>query len=114
MGISWPITVLLTPFGFILHYYYVSSINTANHAIRPILTPTAMLHTSDGKTVNVSPKPPTGTIRASHVQSSAYYSWKDHELCLISLTISLILWLGLLFTRPHKEDRFLYPSYPLI
>lgn len=34
----------------------------------------------------------------------------------ISLTmqISGALWLGVLFARPHKEERFMYPAYPLL
>ena len=31
-----------------------------------------------------------------------------------TLAISTLLWLGMLFSRPHKEERFLYPAYPLI
>jgi hypothetical protein len=33
---------------------------------------------------------------------------------LLTMYIVLILWLGLLCTRPHKEERFLYPIYPLM
>lgn len=38
----------------------------------------------------------------------------SNQLDKLSMFISLIIWLGILFTRPHKEERFLYPSYPLI
>ena len=30
------------------------------------------------------------------------------------LSISMYLWMIVFFTRPHKEERFLYPIYPLI
>mmetsp|Transcript_2333 Transcript_2333/g.3677 ORF Transcript_2333/g.3677 Transcript_2333/m.3677 type:complete len:612 (-) Transcript_2333:129-1964(-) len=30
------------------------------------------------------------------------------------LLVQLTLWLGVLFYRPHKEERFLYPIYPLL
>ena len=27
---------------------------------------------------------------------------------------TMMLWLGIFMTRPHKEERFLYPIYPLL
>jgi hypothetical protein len=30
------------------------------------------------------------------------------------MAASCLLWLALLFSRPHKEERFLYPAFPLI
>jgi len=30
------------------------------------------------------------------------------------LAVSTALWLALLFSRPHKEERFMYPIYPLL
>ncbi len=33
---------------------------------------------------------------------------------LFAMFVSLGLWLGIMFSRPHKEERFLYPIYPLI
>lgn len=32
----------------------------------------------------------------------------------ITLYSCVLLWLGILFSRPHKEERFLYPIYPLL
>lgn len=41
--------------------------------------------------------------------------WRsDGFLCLVALWLSGASWLGLLFSRPHKEDRFLYPAYPVV
>ena len=31
-----------------------------------------------------------------------------------TIAASTLLWLGILFSRPHKEERFLYPVYPLV
>lgn len=45
-------------------------------------------------------------------QKSAAEEW----CCTRRLTLmaSACLWLAVLFTRPHKEERFLYPVYPLL
>lgn len=33
---------------------------------------------------------------------------------MMTMYVSAALWLGVLFSRPHKEERFLYPVYPLL
>ena len=46
--------------------------------------------------------------------SAAPVDQTDGINCLIAIWFSGAMWLGLLFSRPHKEDRFLYPAYPAI
>ena len=36
------------------------------------------------------------------------------HLNLFVLTLPMYAWLGVLFPRPHKEERFLFPAYPII
>ena len=38
----------------------------------------------------------------------------DANTCVVVIWSSALLWLGVLFSRPHKEDRFMYPVYPLV
>lgn len=38
----------------------------------------------------------------------------DSEVRGAVLCAPAIIWLGLLFRRPHKEERFMYPIYPLL
>jgi hypothetical protein len=33
---------------------------------------------------------------------------------MLTIYVACALWLGVLFSRPHKEERFLYPAYPLL
>ena len=47
--------------------------------------------------------------------ASAHNSHGSQRAVLLALRVlPLYLWLGLLMTQPHKEERFLYPAYPLV
>ena len=48
------------------------------------------------------PQPPQQASRAGE--------WSTR----LTVLASAALWLGVLFARPHKEERFLYPVYPLL
>jgi len=38
----------------------------------------------------------------------------DGKIRGVVLHVQAVIWLAILFSRPHKEERFLYPIYPLI
>eukprot|EP00979_Chaetoceros_neogracilis_P000889 scaffold187_cov266-Chaetoceros_neogracile.AAC.19 len=41
--------------------------------------------------------------------------WKSYSLGnMIVILLPACLWIGIVFSRPHKEERFLFPIYPLI
>ena len=42
------------------------------------------------------------------------YSFAKFNKHHLLVSVSMYLWLLVFFTRPHKEERFLYPIYPLI
>jgi len=48
------------------------------------------------------------TIAASDTPS------RNRLLFQLLYLLPAYLWLGVMFTRPHKEERFLYPIYPLL
>jgi len=39
---------------------------------------------------------------------------EGREAKIMVFCASALLWLGILFSRPHKEERFMYPIYPLL
>lgn len=41
--------------------------------------------------------------------SITWYSWVLEVVCM-----PMYLWMGIVFSRPHKEERFLFPIYPLL
>ncbi len=41
--------------------------------------------------------------------------WKKNEIQIIVLMLlPMMLWIVMVFTRPHKEERFLFPIYPML
>jgi alpha-1,2-mannosyltransferase len=60
------------------------------------------------------------TIRRRGNRKTAYYD-EDNGVCRggnigteIFLLSPMYIWMTILFPRPHKEERFLYPIYPMI
>jgi alpha-1,2-mannosyltransferase len=48
-------------------------------------------------------------------KSRAFWSSSWYEfLSVLTLSGAALLWQAVLFSRPHKEERFMYPIYPLI
>jgi alpha-1,2-mannosyltransferase len=54
-------------------------------------------------------QPNTAGTKLQQVQQQQL-QWR---MILVGLLLPLYLWLGLVLPRPHKEERFLYPCYPL-
>lgn len=48
------------------------------------------------------------------VFSWVLYDYRSRPKILVGVIAPLVLWLGIFATQPHKEERFLYPVYPLI
>lgn len=46
--------------------------------------------------------------------SQRYRSLKQKEIFALEMLMALFLWLLVFMTRPHKEERFLFPVYPLL
>lgn len=55
---------------------------------------------------------PVMTLR--EIISLRLSSWNKGRTLSITLQTCVLLWLGVLFSRPHKEERFLYPAYPIL
>lgn len=57
---------------------------------------------------------PVMTLREiiSHLRGSN--SWNKGRTLSITLQACVLLWLCVLFSRPHKEERFLYPAYSIL
>ena len=49
---------------------------------------------------------------AFHLEMSFNY-WQPF-LPLFFMFLSLVLWLAIFFLQPHKEERFLFPVYPIL
>jgi len=47
-------------------------------------------------------------------QASNTSQYKSTPPALIVLCAPAVLWLAVMFSRPHKEERFLYPIYPVL
>nr|CAB3221238.1 alpha-1,2-mannosyltransferase ALG9-like [Phallusia mammillata] len=45
---------------------------------------------------------------------SKFKGYQPPTLLLVFTLSTLLIWFGIFFTRPHKEERFLFPVYPLI
>ena len=56
------------------------------------------------------PFPPTNTTSSSSLSHQHAKQWR---VVLFGMILPLYLWLVLILPRPHKEERFLYPIYPL-
>lgn len=53
-----------------------------------------------------------GRSRHNNINSEGKVEYYSSDIMVIY--VSVMLWLIIMFTRPHKEERFLYPIYPLI
>lgn len=58
--------------------------------------------------------PLTRTIRCLTVGAEKAVKGGLQLSLLNAIFCSMLLWLGVLASRPHKEERFLYPVYPLL
>ena len=66
--------------------------------------------------LNTSLAFPLSCLSVPALAVATFKGWAKNEHILERLTISctLVLWLAVLFSRAHKEERFLYPAYPLL
>jgi alpha-1,2-mannosyltransferase len=53
-------------------------------------------------------------LAQSFLISSEKFPPNRMDSYIFTIYLSAALWLGVLFSRPHKEERFLYPAYPLL
>jgi hypothetical protein len=95
MGSSWALA-LLAPLVHTLHHALLLP-PTPTPVVARIL-PSLSLSAAGP---SPSPSPGPSTLKGSWLKSLVL-----HSLALV--------WLGVLFSRPHKEERFLYPVYPIL
>jgi alpha-1,2-mannosyltransferase len=84
-------------------YYYLLNLNLNFN----LLTPMSLLSLPALALTYVIDRKRLGLVKPSAQQSSPFS-------VLALRLLPLYLWLGILSLQPHKEERFMFPAYPLL